>query len=286
MSSFKIDLHKIRQEQLKPVFDELEKAFVEIGIDFYLIGAVARDIWVTGVHGGKPKRITGDVDFAVMIPEKEGYNKLRELLIATGNFSEIKENAFALMFQEKITVDLLPFGKEIEEDGEVSIEGKGLTRISVDGFSEVLEEATTSVEFEQGNIFKVCTLPGIVVLKIIAYDDRPEMRSKDIQDIAGIIEIYHDYVFKLVLDEHYDLLTADPYDRLQIAARVIGRDMRSILNRNAELKERICTILETTCADPENSRIGLLMLTEEITSLTQAVKLLQEILKGINDEVQ
>ncbi|HET6990239.1 MAG TPA: nucleotidyl transferase AbiEii/AbiGii toxin family protein [Bacteroidia bacterium] len=269
---------------MKPIFDELEKAFIEIGIDFYLIGAVARDIWSTGVHGEKLGRITRDLDFAVLIAEKEGYTKLRSLLIETGNFSEVKENAFALLYQGKITVDLLPFGEEIEVDGIVSIEGKGLTQISVEGFSEVLEEATTEIEFAQGNLFKVCTLPGIVVLKLIAHNDRPDERAKDIQDIARIIEKYYDFKYENILDDHYDLLDADPYDRLIISARVIGRDMRSILERSENLKKRICTILETACADPEKSRIGLLMISDEITSLARAVKLLEEILKGINDK--
>ncbi|CAN5915217.1 hypothetical protein BH11BAC7_BH11BAC7_20330 [soil metagenome] len=282
MTSLKIDLHKIRQEQLKPIFDELEKAFIEIGIDFYLIGAVARDIWITGVHGGKATRITRDVDFAVLIPEKEGYSKLRKLLIETGKFVEVKENAFALSY-EGITVDLLPFGKEIEDAGVVSIEGRGLTTISVDGFAEVLEEATASIEFEQGNRFKVCTLPGMIVLKLIAYDDRPEMRTKDIRDIGNIIESYHNFVHEEILDKHFDLLDAAPYDRLVIAARVLGREMRPILERNEKLKSRVKKILETACADPENSKIGMLMISGEITSLTQTASLVEGMLKGIDD---
>ncbi|MDQ3109934.1 MAG: hypothetical protein M3R17_08565 [Bacteroidota bacterium] len=83
-----------------------------------MIGAVARDIWITGIHGEKPGRITRDVDFAVLIPEKEGYNKLRRLLIETRKFSKISENAFALLFKDEIQVDLLPFGEmiEVEQD--------------------------------------------------------------------------------------------------------------------------------------------------------------------------
>ncbi len=34
---------------------------------------------------------------------------------------------------------------------------------------------------------KAATLPAIVLLKLIAYDDRPEHRIKDPGDIAGII---------------------------------------------------------------------------------------------------
>jgi hypothetical protein len=40
-----MDLSNIREGELKEVFDELEEAFEYLKIDFYLIGALARDIW-------------------------------------------------------------------------------------------------------------------------------------------------------------------------------------------------------------------------------------------------
>ena len=40
-----MDLSSIKEGELKEVFDELEEAFAHLNIDFYLIGALARDIW-------------------------------------------------------------------------------------------------------------------------------------------------------------------------------------------------------------------------------------------------
>lgn len=42
---FKIKLGDLRQEQLKEVFQMLEKVFNEHGIEFYVLGALARDSW-------------------------------------------------------------------------------------------------------------------------------------------------------------------------------------------------------------------------------------------------
>jgi hypothetical protein len=47
----KIPFKKIRNEgQYKEIFQALERGFLKFGIDFYLVGATARDVWMKGVH--------------------------------------------------------------------------------------------------------------------------------------------------------------------------------------------------------------------------------------------
>ncbi len=59
-----MNLSDIREGELKEVFDALEKAFHAKQIDFYLIGALARNIWYA--RGSKGFRTTKDLDFAVI----------------------------------------------------------------------------------------------------------------------------------------------------------------------------------------------------------------------------
>jgi len=62
----KIPFSKIRDEgQYKEIFQALERGFTKFGIDFYLIGATARDVWMKGVHDLPPKRATRDIDFGI-----------------------------------------------------------------------------------------------------------------------------------------------------------------------------------------------------------------------------
>jgi|GEM_PF-4865231 len=53
-------LSSIREGELKDVFDELEEAFENLNIDFYLIGALARDVWYArGIsHSEQRKTLT------------------------------------------------------------------------------------------------------------------------------------------------------------------------------------------------------------------------------------
>lgn len=263
----KVDLDKIQQGHLKPLLDEFENAVATLGIDFYLIGAVARDVIVTGIHKNALGRITKDIDFAVYISNNEDYDALRNLLISTGKFVPTKGNAFALIYDDRTTVDLLPFGAGVDDDGRVHVEGKGMTSISVEGFEEIFQHGTSPIELVQGNNFKVCTLPGIVLLKIIAYDDRPEVRAKDIKDIGAIIETYHNICHSEMLEDHLDLVEMDPYDERIIAARILGRQIKLILVQSEELHDRIRIILETTCSAGVKSQIAPLLLSDKITTV-------------------
>lgn len=55
------------------------------------------------------------------------------------------------------------------------------------------------------NLVKVPTLPGMIILKLVAWSDRPEDRGNDLYDILRIIENYFHYNYNEILEEHYDV---------------------------------------------------------------------------------
>jgi predicted nucleotidyltransferase len=55
------------------------------------------------------------------------------------------------------------------------------------GFTEIYEEGLPELNLEGEHQFKFYTLPGIVLLKMIAFDDRLEHRRDDIKDISDIL---------------------------------------------------------------------------------------------------
>jgi len=91
-----MSLENIREGGLKGVFDALEKAFAATGVDFYVIGALARNEWYE--RGGKIARYTNDADFAVMVRSKEEYEKVRAYLEDNENFISTKGNEFVKKF--------------------------------------------------------------------------------------------------------------------------------------------------------------------------------------------
>jgi predicted nucleotidyltransferase len=280
--SYKISLHKIRQQHLKEIFAQLEVHFTTLGIDFYLLGAVARDIWMTGVHGNTLGRITRDIDWAVMIPTEEVYTMLKKSLLDSGSFTPSRENEYVVIYKDGTPVDLLPFGG-IEREGKVTLLGIGLTIVQVSGFSEVYQHGTARIEFEEGQGFKVCTLPGIVLLKLIAFDDRPEKRSKDILDIASILKVYYSISDNEIFDQHFDLLD-DGFEPDKAAARLLGRQMRPMLLHAEALRNRIQAILKTQIAYGENSPIAQILGRGMGKTIAEAKQLIEQLLEGTQEK--
>lgn len=127
-------------------------------------------------------------------------------------------------------IDILPFG-QLEVDDGVTVKGEGLNRIKVNGFKEVYLASVEHAYVLDDKQFKVATLPGIFLLKIIAFDDRPEQRPNDPEDCIRIVQKYIDLQEDFIFDNHNDLFSDDNLAREQISARVIGREMRKSLDK-------------------------------------------------------
>ena len=275
-----MSLNKIRQSELKPVFDALEEAFNILSVDFYLIGAIARDIWYA--KGNAASTGTRDVDFAVFIANQEDYYLLKTYLVKQKNFVESKANAFVFISPECLVVDILPFG-EIEIDGSIHITGEGLTSIRVNGFKEVFESGTERLELETGHAFQAATLPSIVLLKLISYDDRPEQRLKDPGDLTSIIQNYFDLQSDNIYENHTDLFDNADFTLQKAGARIIGREIKTIIKSNTALKRRITDILINHINQEDESVFIRNMKTGDNFVLSVAVDWLNEILKGVTE---
>jgi predicted nucleotidyltransferase len=286
MPIYKTSFEKIRQDAgMDETLSALERGFQKYNIDFYLVGAVSRDVWLSGLNGITPRRTTADVDFAVFINGKGIYEQLREYLITQEGFNPYAQNAFVLIHENGTEVDLLPFGAVEDDDRKVTVAGTGFTSIQVDGFKEVYEQQLTEVDLE-GHAFKICSLPGFVLLKLISWDDRPETRPDDITDISDILRHFFDIYKETIWTDHSDLFADETAELETIATRVLGREIGKIISNSEHLRKRVLTILDNNTADPETSPAALIMQRYFENTLEQSVQLLTEIKKGILENNQ
>lgn len=284
MSTYKINFKQLRQQpSVSEMLSALERGLNKFEIDFYLVGAVARDVWMTAIHDIPPSRITGDIDFAVFINDKQTYNELRHYLIETEGFSPYKGNAFVLKWKN-LEVDLLPFGAIEGKGSSVSVEGTGLTSVNVPAFKEIYDYGLPTAELEEKHTFKFCTLPGIVLLKLIAYQDRPEIRRDDIKDISKILKHFFD-MYDNEIYEHHNELFGDEISLDLLGARVMGREIGKIARANPELYERILSLLLQNTDNPESSAIGRIMAEFFENTIQENVDLLKQILVGFEEKM-
>ncbi|SMO37913.1 nucleotidyl transferase AbiEii/AbiGii toxin family protein [Fodinibius sediminis] len=275
-NSYKIKLSSFNQEGLKDVIQILETVFQKFDVDFYLIGALAKDMWLSKEK--VQSRATKDVDLAVFVSESDAYENIKSTLIKEHNFKEVSTNAFALLTPYGYPVDLLPFGS-VEIDEAVEIEGDGLTKVHVNGFKEIYQQGIAPVLTDEGITFKIASLASIILLKLIAFDDRPERRTQDIKDIALILDHYFHIESNEIYNHHNDLFGNEDYELIDIAAIVIGREMQSVLSSNKLLQDRILNIL--SLSERHHKKIPTLMAQSENFTIDQATLLLKKIAEGI-----
>jgi len=285
MSTYRINFKQLRQ---RPDFLEmlaaLERGFKKFHVDFYLVGAVARDVWMTAINEIPSGRITRDIDFAVFIEDKGTYEKLKRYLVEIEHFQPSKENAFVLLWQGRMQVDLLPFGNIEDENAKVSFEGTGGTSLNMPGFMEIYESGLPELELEGEHRFKFCTLPGIVILKLIAWEDRPEIRRDDLKDILTILTHFFEMYTDQIYEHHSDLFGDNDFGLNLIAARVMGREMKKIAIKNEKLYGRLSSLLGKNTMDVNTSEMGKIMANLSNTTVEQSLKPLLEIQLGFRGD--
>ena len=80
----------MRNGELKELFDTIEKRFAYLNIDFYLIGALARQVWYD-IEDIDYRR-TKDIDYGVLISTQQEYEEIKRYLITKAKFTESQDN--------------------------------------------------------------------------------------------------------------------------------------------------------------------------------------------------
>ena len=263
----------------KESFDCIDEVMQNLQVPYYLIGvsAIALELLKEGI---KPGRGTKDIDFAVMISSMKDYEQISAALVLKG-FNKVDAPWTFYSPKFKVAIDLLPFG-EIEEKYSANFNERN-TDLHVLGFREVLEEAV-HVQIEE-KIANIPPLPGMVILKLIAWSDRPEERGDDLPDILRIIQHYYLLKWDEILEQHFDVLDKDPFDQLLIAAEVLGRNSRLYLQKSKVISERVLKVLETNLEDASKSAIASQWARKLDKDIEYAFDLLNAFQKGITHEM-
>lgn len=268
---------------LRTICESVESALAATGVDFYyLIGAQARDLWYP--PDKLSSRITRDVDFAILAANDAQFTAVKQVLSKQHGYEEIHDDGVRLHSPDGTTVDILPFG-EIEAEDRTVLGGQGFTSIHVDGFREVANVGTAEAQLDGagGPTFRIATLPSIVLLKLISYDDRPDQRAKDPEDIAYIFSTYFDIVTNLFFYTHYDVLEGIDSGYAHMGARVIGREMRLILQQSATLDARVRGIVGAHIAAGVESKFIEIMARESGLPIEEAIVILKSLQSGLDE---
>lgn len=181
-----------------PVTVEILRAVAEEtqaeGIDYLLVGATARDVLLTHVHGLASRRATYDVDFAVAVKNWDQFAALRTRLIARGAFNATDKAQQRLYYQAPDSnlayqLDLVPFGGISKGTNTIAWPPDMKIIMNIAGYDDV-RAAAELVTFAPDFDGKVVSLPGLAILKLVAWSDRGRVDPKDAHDLIHLMNSY------------------------------------------------------------------------------------------------
>ncbi len=197
------------------------------GIDYMLVGATARDILLYHVLGLASPRATRDVDFAVAVKGWGQFDAVKARLVASGQFKDEERALQRLYYKARdfdFPLDLVPFGDIGGERNEVAWPPDMKIIMNVAGYNDVLA-AAVNVVLMPGLEGKVVSLPGLGVLKLIAWSDRGKANPKDARDLIHLME---NYTAAGNIDRVYDeegVIEAGGYDPDLAGVYLLGKDI-------------------------------------------------------------
>lgn len=272
-----IPFNKIRFANLEEILKILNEALSQLGIDFYLIGAIARDIQLSGKHNIVAPRATRDIDIAILVHDQDSYDQLVRNLQVKFGFTDT-DQPYRYKYKDGTLVDILPFGQIESEERTVTLQGRKVEKLSVIGFQEN-HRYTEEVEFDDGFKVNVSSLAGICVLKFFAWGDKPNIRERDIGDINFILSKYNDIHIDEIFDKQSDILGLDWDSR--IPARLLGRHMAIILNEDHETKETLLALLNDNIT--QTGRLPELFTRLNKRTIEENISIIKQIITGVNE---
>lgn len=215
---------------LREILQQASTAAHSLGIDFFVGGALARDLMLWHVHGQNTGRATRDVDLGLHLTDWAAFSAIKDQLLAQGTFHEQNGIAHRLLYRPAgsashgVPLDLLPFGAVASPQATIAWPPEHAVVMNVAGFAEA-HRAAVEVELDGALVVRAASLPSLAVLKLIAWRDRHLDTAKDATDFLLITRRYAEAGN---MDRLYEngtaLLLASDYDPDLAGAMLLGQD--------------------------------------------------------------
>ena len=281
--SYHILSKELSNPELKSILQALNSFFQSKEIDFYIVGATARDILLTNLYGLIPERKTMDINIAIAISDWEEFEIIERELPQREYFEKDSHQKQRFIYKGFYAIDVIPFGKIAQKDGNIYWPPDGVIVMSVSGFPEIAA-ATISVSIDNEFDIKVSSLSGFFLLKLMAWKDRYLSSSKDAYDIALILLHYLGINEQRAVQEHYDLYEAEPFDQVEASGRLIARDIKALIGRNKDTMTYLMEILRREIElSQESPLVNQLIKANTKLNPTQVLRILTSMYKEWTD---
>jgi predicted nucleotidyltransferase len=211
----------------------IDRAAAAFGSRYFVAGAAARDLMLVHAFGLRPGRATRDIDFGIAVENWDQFRTLKRRLMESNQFETAPEGAHRLFWNAPgsapaVPIDIIPFGGVTSENKTVAWPPRRDVVMNIAGFEEALE-SSIGLRIEDDFVVRVASIPGLAVLKLIAWQDRRNENSKDAADLHRLLVDYADAGnLDRIYGEELPLLESAGYDLELVGAELLGRDAARI----------------------------------------------------------
>ena len=227
-------LHPLRTP-IDPAFRDLAQVMhgvcEALECDWFLTGALAREILLVHIHGCLPGRETLDADFAVSLPDWDAFESLKAAVQATSHFKLDPSIQHRMVFKKgtaspPLKVDLVPFGGLADASGRLVWPPDGSIVMNVQGY-RVAHRSCIRADLGNGLALPLASSPGLVVMKLLVWADQGLARGgRDAQDFMTLLADHHRVLGDDALfDQHLEDLEQFRFDGQMAAAFLLGKEV-------------------------------------------------------------
>lgn len=229
MSSALLDLTDRIDPFTRLVLLSVANAAASLALQYFVIGATARDLVLHLHYGAELDRATRDLDFAVQVANWGDFDALKSELLKSGFHAAARPHRLTL--ENGGWIDLVPFG-DIAPDGKpIAWPPDGEVVMTVLGFDEAFTESI-EIRIQQAPeaTIKVVSPVGFALLKWMAWTEREqENRIKDAMDLLYLCRTYRE--IPEVTDAMYgdsQMMEGYEWDQDLGSAHVLGRHVKQM----------------------------------------------------------
>jgi predicted nucleotidyltransferase len=278
--------HRLPHESAEVLCDVADHAGA-LAIPFFVLGATARDIIFGVLHDISTPRATLDIDLGLRVRDWDQYTRLRAHMLATGKYTEDRDQHQRLIHANGALIDLVPFGPLEAPAGIIAWPPEQDVVMQTAGFEEALASAVEVIVSEEPPCaIRVCTPAALTAMKLIAWHERYPARKKDAQDLLFLMKqyIYAGHEARLYAEEK-ELFAAVNFSFEAASPRLLGRDITTIIT--TETRDVLRTILAAETAEDSQFRLVSDMTTAGLrdeTSIMSVLAMLRQLRMGLADD--
>lgn len=280
-----ISSDKLGNPQLAELLKVLAGCFKELDLQFYVIGATARDIVMRQLMDVSSSRRTQDLDIAVAINDWQRFEEIAEVLKKAG--LRKSSHLHQRFYYKDYELDVVPFGDVAKADDNIYWPPEEDIAMSVKGFDNVLADAIT-VSMDNEYDIKLASLHGLWLLKLNAWMDRHLTTDKDAVDMSFIIDNY--FISNSDRCVHMEVYDHPNFSSYLAGGIWLAYDVASLLSKEQLIYYRDCIRAETD-KEEESTLINQILENDKALTYEQVLDTWKEIasvfdntIKAANDE--